>query len=178
MSNLTGTESTRNRCSGSPQRGFTILELMFTVAVAAVLVTVGVPSFNTFLQNTRATTYANDLVLALNLARSEATRRGAPVRVCASADAEECSDSDDWSTGWIVITAADEVLRTWDQRDGGADVVVGQSGLTEVQFEARGSLAAANTVIEIRLPNCTGNQGRDVAVSRTGRVAVTRVDCS
>lgn len=163
------------------QRGFTIMELMFTIAVAALLVTVGVPSFATFLANTRATTYANDLVLALNLARSEATRRGAPVRVCSSANGTACktgAGSDDWSSGFIVITAGNQVLRTWGALEGGANVVVGRSGVAQVQFESRGELAAAAPVLEVRLPKCTGDQGRDISISKTGRVSVDRVNCS
>ncbi|MCH6550161.1 MAG: prepilin-type N-terminal cleavage/methylation domain-containing protein, partial [Proteobacteria bacterium] len=58
-------------------RGFTLFELMITLAVAALILSLGVPGFRNFIQNNRATTHTNDLVTALNLGRSEATRRGA-----------------------------------------------------------------------------------------------------
>ncbi len=177
MSNLS--KRTNGIGPSAPQRGFTLLELMFGLAVAAIIVTVGVPSFSSFMQNTRATTYTNDLVLALNLARGEATRRGAQVTVCSSTNATTCNGTADWSTGWIVRTAAGEVLRSWNARAGGANVVVGQSSITQVQFEARGSLAATSGVgvLAVRLPKCTLNQGRNVSISRTGRISVARVNC-
>lgn len=156
-------------------RGFTLLELMTTLAVAAILVVVGVPGFVAFLQNTRATSHTNDLVTALNLARSEATQRGIVIRVCSSANGTACSGSSDWSTGWIVLTPDDEVLRSWPERTGGAAVL--SANVNNVQFQPRGSVAAAGTLFQIRVPDCTGNQGRNVRVNVPGRVSVSRVDC-
>lgn len=156
------------------ERGFTLLELMVTAAVAAILLTAGVPGFLSFIQNNRATTHTNDLVTALNLGRSEAIRRGAPVLVCSSSDGAACSDSNDWSSGWVVITPAGQLIRSWPERTGGTGVLAGN--VTEVRFQPRGSVAAAGA-LEVRLPGCTGNQGRDVAVNAPGRISVARVDC-
>lgn len=157
--------------------GFTLFELMVTVAVAAVLFTVGVPSFMNFVANMRATSYTNDLVLALNLARSEATRRGAPVDVCSSTDANTCDGTDDWTTGWIVRTAAGTTLRTWEALGGGSNVIVAADGAaTTVRFLARGAVDAPQT-FNVRIPNCTGDRGRDVSINFTGRVQVNRVAC-
>lgn len=156
-------------------RGFTLLELMATLAVAAILVVVGVPGFVGFLQNTRATSHTNDLVTALNLARSEATQRGTVIRVCSSTDGATCGGSTNWSTGWVVLTPDGDVIRAWPERTGGANVLTGT--VTNVEFQPRGSVAAAGTVFEVRVPDCTGNQGRDVRVNVPGRVSVSRVDC-
>jgi type IV fimbrial biogenesis protein FimT len=147
---------------------------MVTVTVAAIILAVGVPSFVSFVQNQRATTYTNELVIALNIGRSEATRRGTAVTVCASDDGATCSDDDDWSTGWIVATAA-EVLRTWDAVEGGAGVIVGDAD--EVSFQPRGALSTPSVVLNVRVPDCSGDQGRDITVNRTGHVSVTRVAC-
>ncbi len=57
----------------SKTKGFTLFELIVTIAVAAIIVSVGIPGFTSFVQNNRAVTHTNDLVTALNLARSEAT---------------------------------------------------------------------------------------------------------
>jgi type IV fimbrial biogenesis protein FimT len=156
-------------------KGFTLFELMVTLAVAAIILSFGVPGFMSFIQNNRAATHTNDLITALNLARSEATRRSATVTVCSSDDGATCSDSNDWSTGWIILNAADEVLRTWPERSGGANVITGDA---QVQFQARGSLAGgAAPLLRVRLPDCTGDQGRDVAVNAAGRISTNRVDC-
>ena len=56
-------------------RGFTLIELMITLAVAAILITAALPSFNEFIKNNRLTTQANNFIATLNLARSEAPAR-------------------------------------------------------------------------------------------------------
>jgi type IV fimbrial biogenesis protein FimT len=157
--------------------GFTLFELMVTISVAAVIVSVGVPAFTSFIQNNRATTHTNDLVTALNLARSEATRRGAAVTVCSSTDASTCNGDDDWSTGWVVRSAAGDVLRVWPERSGGAGVVSAGAGIDEVRFLARGSLGTATPTFTIQLPDCTDGQRRSVAVNAAGRISVQRGDC-
>jgi type IV fimbrial biogenesis protein FimT len=156
------------------QKGFTLLELMFTIAVAAVILSFGVPGFLSFIDNNRAATHTNDLVTALNLARSEATRRSTRVLLCSSSDGASCSGSNNWSTGWVARTQAGDVLRSWPERSGGTDVL--QADVSQVVFLARGSVAAG-TVMRVRLSECTGDQGRDVAVNGAGRISVTRVGC-
>ena len=64
---------------------------MITLAIAVILLTIGVPSFNTAIKNNRLTTATNDLVAVLNLARSEAVTRGLRVTVCKSADQATCT---------------------------------------------------------------------------------------
>ncbi|HEX2138609.1 MAG TPA: GspH/FimT family pseudopilin [Woeseiaceae bacterium] len=156
-------------------QGFTLYELIVTMAVAAIILSFGVPGFMTFIDNNRATTHTNDLVTALNLARSEATRRGAAITVCSSANNATCSGSTDWSTGWVVRSAAGDVLRVWPERSGGAGVVSGN--VSQIQFLSPGSLGAGAPLMQIRLPDCTGNNGRDVSVNGAGRISVDRVAC-
>ena len=155
-------------------RGFTLLELMVTVSCAAVLLVVGVPSFVSFVQNNRATTDTNELVTALNLGRSAATQRGGVVSVCSSSNGTTCSNDVDWSSGWVVLGAGNELIRAWPARTE-AGVLVGNSGT--VQFQPRGS-AAATGLFQVRIPHCTGLQGRDIRVNVAGRVAVTRATCT
>ena len=144
--------------NGAKIGGFTLFELMVTLAVAALILSLGVPGFRNFIQNNRATTHTNDLVTALNLGRSEATRRGASVLVCSSSDGATCSGSNDWSSGWIVRRPAGAVLRTWPERSGGDGVLT--ANVSQIQFQARGSLVAATApLLQIRLPDCSGDQG-------------------
>lgn len=156
------------------EQGFTLMELIVTLAVAAIILSFGVPGFTSFIDNNRATTHTNDLVTALNLARSEATRRGATVSVCSSTDGATCNGTSDWSTGWVARTATD-VLRVWPERSGGAGVVTGN--VARVDFVARGSLGTAAPDLDIALPDCTGNNGREVTVNAAGRISVSREAC-
>lgn len=149
------------------------MELLFTIAVAAIILSVGVPGFMNFTANNRAVTATNDLVTALNLGRSEATRRGSAIVVCSSADGASCNSAD-WSTGWIVRTAGGEVLRSWPGRSK-AGVIT--ANVSQIQFQSRGSLAGTAPLLVVRLPNCSGDQARDVSVNGAGRISVSRKSC-
>ena len=79
--------------------GFTLLELMITIAIAAVLAGIAIPSFKSSISSNRLTTNANELVTALNLARSEAVKRGQQVVVR--------RNGTNWENGWTVFVDID-----------------------------------------------------------------------
>ncbi|MCM2312001.1 MAG: GspH/FimT family pseudopilin [Steroidobacteraceae bacterium] len=83
------------------QTGFTLIELMFTVILMAVLLGLGIPNFRDFIRNSRMTSQANDLLTGITLARSEAIKRRAPVTLCSGAS--PTCDSGDFTTGWFVF---------------------------------------------------------------------------
>ena len=87
------------------QTGFTLIELMFVILLAALLLGLGIPSFRDFIRNGRITTAANDLIADYNLARSEAVKRRVQVTLCQSDDGATCIEPDDAAafTGWIVF---------------------------------------------------------------------------
>ena len=102
--------------------GFTLIELLIVSAVGVVLLTLATPALERTLRDHRLTALSNDLLALLNLARSEAVRRGATVVLCKSADGQNCGGPG-WSAGWIVFVNApdqwppavgsgDEILRT------------------------------------------------------------------
>jgi prepilin-type N-terminal cleavage/methylation domain-containing protein len=86
--------------------GFTLLELMFVLVIAGILLGIGVPAMGDFIRNGRMTGAANDVLVAMHYARSEAIKRRLPVVMCTSdnaLDAEPaCADSAEL-TGWIVF---------------------------------------------------------------------------
>jgi prepilin-type N-terminal cleavage/methylation domain-containing protein len=88
-------------------KGFTIIELLITLSVAAVIISMAVPSLQTFTANNQIIAAQNSLVGALNLARFTAVTSGARVAICSSIDEGNCSD-DNWDKGWIVFDNADE----------------------------------------------------------------------
>jgi type IV fimbrial biogenesis protein FimT len=78
--------------------GYTLIELVATMAIAGTLLALAIPSFNATLTSSRLTSYANDFVSALNLARSEAVRRGIAVTV------SKKGTLPDWGKeGWTVF---------------------------------------------------------------------------
>ncbi|MGH8191065.1 MAG: GspH/FimT family pseudopilin [Rhodanobacteraceae bacterium] len=86
--------------------GFTLVELMVTIAVAAVLLAIAVPSFTRLMANTRQTSATNSLLNAFAYARNSALRDGQSVTVCPIANPTDtiCSAAATWDTGWGVIT--------------------------------------------------------------------------
>ena len=94
---------TEGSCPMENVRGFTLVELLVTVTVLGVLLGVGMPNLFNLIEQNRLTTDANNLVVSLNYARSEAIRRNSLVSVCPSADGNDCN-SDSWTDGGIVFT--------------------------------------------------------------------------
>ena len=128
----------------SKQQGLTLVELMVTLAVAIILIAVGMPLFTGLAGSNRATTQANSLVSALKLARSEAVKRADSVTVCSN-DGGACGGAGDWANGWLVhsdlnddtsFDYPDEVLREWDPLAGSSSVTV--TGNDVVTFLATG----------------------------------------
>lgn len=154
-------------------RGFTLIELMVTLGVLAVLVSIAAPSFNTMIQNNRMTTRANDLVTALNLARSEAIRRGANITVCASSDATTCTGT--WGQGWVILEGAN-VLRVFPAL-AGTITLAETSTAASVVYQARGMVSAART-FNVCDSARSGETGRQIDVSAAGRVSVSPFTCS
>jgi type IV fimbrial biogenesis protein FimT len=89
----------------SRSRGFTLLELIVTLAVATILLATVPSSFTAILTGVRLKTQMYDFNGALDFARSEAVKRGTWVTVCASADQAACGpNGTQWEQGWIVFT--------------------------------------------------------------------------
>ncbi len=84
-----------------PQSGFTLIELIFTIAIAVVLMAVAVPSFIGFQRNSELTSVTNSLISATNAARAEAMKTGMNAFVVPTAN------GNDWSAGWVVFVDRD-----------------------------------------------------------------------
>ncbi|MCG5496885.1 GspH/FimT family pseudopilin [Ectothiorhodospira variabilis] len=152
--------------------GLTLVELMVTISVFAILLAIAVPGFQTLVQNTRATTAANELVTALHYARSEAVRRGGNVSVCPL-------DSD-WADGWSVrvgtCNGSSDPLRIWDRLP--ARVTI-DSPSDSPMFGALGQNAGGGTIqfTYIAVQGCTGERARALQIGPAGHVGVQRVEC-
>lgn len=92
-------------------RGFTIIELMIVLAVAAVLIATGIPAMQDWMLNSKRTAALNDFLGGMLAARSAAVTRNARIAACPSKDPTAaqpvCSGEKDWATGWIVFEDPD-----------------------------------------------------------------------
>lgn len=90
-------------------RGFTLWELLCTLSIAAAALTAGVPALRAFVLDARLTADVNGWILAVQLARSEAAKRGRPVIVCKTDDSWRCGSADLLAdAGWMVYVNLDD----------------------------------------------------------------------
>jgi type IV fimbrial biogenesis protein FimT len=90
-------------------KGFTLFELLVTLAVGAALLAAAVPTFSAWILDARLTANVNAFVLAVQVARSEAAKRNRSVIVCATPDRHTCGAGDAaFSEGWMVFVNTDE----------------------------------------------------------------------
>jgi len=162
--------------------GFTLIELMVTIAVLAVLLALGLPSFQQSLRSNRVATATNEMIASLSLARSEAIRSTRGGGVCASGDGEGCNG--DWSDGWLVWADAnadgafnngETVLRY--SRGNGKLTVGSEDAL--VAFDARGRRRApAEQTLTLQPAECGGQPLlRTLTINASGQVQTVRGEC-
>ncbi|WP_426664593.1 GspH/FimT family pseudopilin [Rhodanobacter aciditrophus] len=93
------------RTSPRNARGFTLIELMVTLAVLAILTMIAVPSFRDTIRRNRVNSASNALLADLGYARAEAIDRGQTVTMCPSANGTSCTSSGTaWGSGWMVYS--------------------------------------------------------------------------
>ena len=91
--------------SKANQSGFTIYELLITMLVIGIILSIGVPSFSEFTANSRISGTANDLHSSFQLARSEAARSKSPITICASNNSMDAAAAcgGTFDDGWIIF---------------------------------------------------------------------------
>ncbi len=124
------------------QQGFSLLELLVVMAIIGIVTMVGLPNYKATMEANRVTAATNNLLGALQLARSEAAARRSTVTVCASNNQSTCSGG--WSDGGVVRTNAGTVIRTIPSA---SDVTI--SG-TAISFRSDGSSAGGSLSVGSR----------------------------
>jgi type IV fimbrial biogenesis protein FimT len=165
--------------------GYTLLELVVTITIAGILMGVAVPSFTSIIDSNRLTTYANDLVTALNYARSEAIKRNLRVSLCKSTNGVSCTTINNWSQGWIIFTdqnnnstydnSTETLLRVQTYK-ANTTTMVGETPVANyISYIATGqsqlSIGAFQAGTIKICDERTGNVGINIALNSTGRVS-------
>lgn len=160
------------------QSGVTLIELLVTLAVVAILLTLGVSGFRTLIANAKMTTAANSLIGHLQFARSEAVKRNQKVKVCPSTDGATCLTATPalWQGGFIVALVdganhlATPPLRLVDA-EAMAGLRVSSGGRRSFVYQADGSAWGSAGTLKICDPG-DPTRIRQVVVNNMGRAYV------
>ena len=147
-------------------KGFTLVELMITLAIAAILMALAVPSFNSTIKNSRISTQSNELITSLNYARSEAIRRGADVTV-GRADVN-------WENGWVITSGGTE-LRIHAAFEGTSTL---EGSAIAVTYRGTGRVTDTNAITLTLCDDRANSTGRIIEISVTGRASVSEIACN
>ena len=127
--------------------GFTLIELIMTITIGAILLAIGVPAFQFVTASNRASSEINGLLGDMQFARGEAIREGQTVTICAAAaSAPPCLGTTNWQSGWIVFSdiagngvfGGNDVLLKVQKPFSGTDTLTADNGITSVTFSREG----------------------------------------
>lgn len=167
-------------------RGFTLVELLVGLAVAAILLTIAIPGYAFLVTAGRMAAATNDLVSALHLARSEAVKRGVRVTVCKTGgSAAACDAAAGWQMGWMVfvdggtrgvVDGSDTPL--WVQRDSLPGVGITSNNYARyISYLPNGRSQGSNGLPNGTISICLAGQRRDIVVNSSGRPRLETDTC-
>jgi len=171
-------------------KGFSLIELLVVVAMLGILLAVAMPGFQDTIESANTNSQVKVLLTTLNLASSEAIKRGTNVAICASNDGLDC-DAGVWNEGWMVfvdtngdadgssgsVDAGDTVLRVFDTLGAGSTLTF-TTNLFEYNAQGFNDLEAVHTFKVCPDTNNTNNaRAVEIGVSGRGRRIETGLAC-
>ncbi|MDH5190313.1 MAG: GspH/FimT family pseudopilin [Gammaproteobacteria bacterium] len=171
-------------------KGFTLIELMVSLAVMAIFLTMAIPAFTDVIKNNRLVSQTNSLVADINLARSEAVKRGVQVILCRSANSTAAVSSlacggiaQTWTTGWFVFASGDSnttftagtdtLIKRSEIARKGVIIKTNASGDSSLAYNADGTNGNSSTVLFALCDDRGNTKGREIQIINTGRPRLT-----
>jgi len=159
--------------------GYSLYELIITIGLVALVMSLGLPSFGNILANHRLKAEVDALFHAVHLARKESVMRRRAVTLCPSLDGQNCEPQFDWSDGWIMFVNLDR--DTPAVRDSDEPLLQRYSGISHNKVTAnRRSFSFRTTALRatngtfIFCDKARQAAPRALIVSYTGRPRVAR----
>lgn len=163
-------------------KGFTLIELMVTLSLIAILATLAIPSFVETLRDWRRDSATRALTADLQLARSESIKSSRQVVVCPSTNGTACAGNNQFATGWVVfvdnnadqtVDADDRILKVGTAPSGIASMT-GTANVNSLIFLPNGLLgsAASNILVTPSGANASTTL-KQIAINRVGRAQVS-----
>lgn len=153
--------------------GFTLIELIITLAVGAVVVTIAVPAFTNVIKSNRLTAQVNMFVTSMNYARSEAINRRQNYSVVA--------ENGDWTQGWTIQDAGGNPVRTSPALHATSHFDTDQ-GIATFTYLPNGRISGGTIGSDVdTLTMCddrTNERGRQITISPAGRITVVPITCT
>lgn len=159
--------------------GFTLIELMVTLALVAIVLSFGVPNMTQLIRSNQVINQTNSVLGGIQLARAEAVKRGIGVAVCGSSDQVSCDGQ--WGQGWLVYEDSDgassptanNIIR---MATGSAEVNNTSGGVVRFDHQGLRRETSESTVI-IKRTACGAEKARQISIARGGRAASEKVAC-
>jgi len=197
-----------NTLNMDKEPGFTLVELLIAIVVVTILLAIGVPAFKDFIKNNRVTGLINGHVSVIQLARSEALKRGTNMVICASSDQATCTGKDTWADGWILFSdlnrdnapdvgtgkcleTEDCIMRTRKSLPEGTTLTTDADFVCILPTGLSGTKASPSStsctpepgnvtpvVFVLKAKNCERKQARQVTFTPQGHTLVSTVACS
>ncbi len=171
------------------QSGVTLLELMVVLVIAGILLAIGIPAFSSLAHTSRLSSFTNELISSLHLARSEAIKRNSRSVMCKSDGGISCAASGGWHQGWLVfhdannnaeLDAGETVILTRQALPAGFSLTGNTPVARYISYAPTGKTKLISGGLQmgtLTLCNESGSPGsaREVIISSTGRPRTAKI---
>jgi type IV fimbrial biogenesis protein FimT len=177
-------ETERHQCAGKGA-GFSLVELLIALAIFGLLIGLGVPSYGHWIASRQLANHAEYLAETLNVARSEAVKRGMRVNLCKSRDRKQCDDQATWDAGWVMfadesrdgqIEATEDLIRREGPPGDGITISANAPLKNYVSYTSFGYARMLNGALQMgTFVVCKpGQKALHVVLANSGRVRIVR----